>query len=338
MTLDDAAPTATEAVAIRRDVPAAVDAEPIDAPADDRQQRRHQRHCCCDCDGHRQRTGDSEALQEVHTDQEQPEQRHDHRATGEHDCPAAGSHCGRDRVVHVAPGVELGAVASDHEQGVVDSDTESDHRRDGRREVCGRQEAGDERNHAQRQADTDQRTHDRKTHRDDRPEGDQQDDNCGRQADAFGGGNRAVDERFTAQRDLEVRRLVCCRDLFDGRRRVLHRWWAIAHERHGNERDAARADLFGMVDRAVDVIDARQRTNLVDDSRRRVDVVRLEHDCGGETTDRWHVRGCKVVGALRVRSVETIVDVDARGDHAAKDDDADQCGEPDDDRAVAVVN
>ena len=127
-------------------------------------------------------------------------------------------------------------------------------------------------------------------------------------------------------------------DLLDCRRRVLDRWWAGPHERHRGERDASRADLFGMVERAVDVVDARQRTDLVDDGRRRGEVVGLEHDSGAEAGHRRHVGGGKVVGALRIGAVETVVDVGAGGDHAAEDDDADECGDPDDDGAVAVVD
>ena len=50
------------------------------------------------------------------------------------------------------------------------------------------------------------------------------------------------------------------------------------------------------------------------------------------------MRRSEVVGALRIGAVEAVVDVGAGGDHAAEHDDADECGEPDDDGAVAVVD
>ena len=51
-------------------------------------------------------------------------------------------------VVDVAAGGELGAVAGDHEQRVVDADAEPDHRRDRGGEVGGRQHGGDQRDRA----------------------------------------------------------------------------------------------------------------------------------------------------------------------------------------------
>ena len=93
-----------------------------------------------------------------------------------------------------------------------------------------------------------------------------------------------------------------------------------------------------MVDGTVDVIDSRQRTDLVDESSGRGEVVGLEHDGGADTRDRRHVRGGEVVGALGVGAIEAVIDVGAGCDQAAEDDDRDQRGEPDGDGAVAVVD
>ena len=133
--LDDACPTAAEVLAVGRGVTATVEAQSVDATTDHSQQRGHQGDGCGHGDGDGQGTGNGKALQEVHADQQQTEQRHDHRAAGEHDRPATCAHRGGDRTVHIASRGELCSVPGDHEQRVVDADAESDHRRDGRGEV-----------------------------------------------------------------------------------------------------------------------------------------------------------------------------------------------------------
>ena len=115
----------------------------------------------------------------------------------------------------------------------------------------------------------------------------QQDHDCGGQPDALGGRHFTVDEGIAAEADL-----------LDLRCRVIDRWWAIAREVHGGERDAAGTNLFGMIDRAVDVVDARQRPDLVDDCSGRGEVVRLEDERRAETGDPRHVGSGEVVGAL----------------------------------------
>lgn len=93
-----------------------------------------------------------------------------------------------------------------------------------------------------------------------------------------------------------------------------------------------------MVDWAVDVVDTRQGTDLIDDGSGGREIVGREDDGGSESRDRRHVRLGEVVGALRIGAVEAIVDVGARCDHSTDDDDADERGDPDGNSAIAVTH
>ena len=168
-----------------------------------------------------------------------------------------------NRTVHIAPRGELCSVPGDHEQRVVDATPSpiiAQRSRGSRLSVTARTRWGSR----QRQTDADQRADDRQTHGDDGAERDQQDDDrCG-QTDAFGRGHVAIDEGITTEGDVQCARrcaaaifsiLRCC---------VLDRRWPVLM----NETAAKRCswtNLFGMVEWAVDVVDARQSTNLVDD-------------------------------------------------------------------------
>ena len=87
----------------------------------DRRQHHHQH---ADCAGHGQTTNERQP------DDEQAEQRDHHGDAGEDDRPAGRIHGLHDGLFGLHSGVEVLAVASDDEQGVVDADANSDHRRD----------------------------------------------------------------------------------------------------------------------------------------------------------------------------------------------------------------
>src|SRR3954447_24002731 len=127
------------------------------------------------------------------------------------------------------------------------------------------------------------------------------------------------------------------RYLLDRGCRFLDRWWPVPHEGDSREGDPSGPDLLWVIDGAVDVVDTRQRPNFVDDGARGDQVGRLEVDGAADSGDRRHVRCRQVVGALRIRAIEAVVDVGTGVHHPTDDDHADEGGEPDDERAVTVV-
>ena len=147
----------------------------------------------------------------------------------------------------------------------------------------------------------------------------------------------ALHEGITAQRDLQTGRAMGRSDSLDSCRSVLDARRTGPRERDCGKRDPARADLFGMVDGTVDVIDARRaRISLTTAA---VDARSLVLNTTAElnpVADGMCGRG-EVVGTLRVGAVETIGDVGFRRDHAAQGDDADERGKPDDECAVTMV-
>jgi hypothetical protein len=138
-------------------------------------------------DGDHDRCGVAERGDERDPGELQAEDRHHDRATG-HD---HGLTCGRvgaaDRLVDVHPVCEVIAVAAQHEQRIVDADSEADHRAESR---CDRGDVdqpaqqSDDRQPGRQPGNCDAQRH---HGGDDGPEGDEEHDQCGKHADHLGG-------------------------------------------------------------------------------------------------------------------------------------------------------
>ena len=188
---DDATPTGPHAVlaAVAADEG---DLHPIEVRADDAEQRRQQRHRRHEDDQH---TGDgdrSRAVEVLHAHGAQAEQRDDHGAAGEQHGAAGGVDRVHDRVVGRQTGLDGRAVPDDDEQGVVDADTDADHRHELRRPVGHHEHVREQLADGERHADAEQGDDERHAGGDHRAERDQQDHECGDQADLFGAGLGAL--------------------------------------------------------------------------------------------------------------------------------------------------
>ncbi len=145
---------------------------------------------------------------ERQADDEQAEQRDDHRDAREHD----GATGGVDRVHHgffgLHPCVDVLAISADDEQRVVDADTESDHRGDLRGELGHPEGVGDDSEDAGAHAEPEQSGADRQSHRQHRSEGQHQDDHGGEDAEHLALGQFEWLEELAAVLDLQTGRAL----------------------------------------------------------------------------------------------------------------------------------
>ncbi len=163
------------------------DAQPVDPLAGDRQQRRQQGQRRDHREQHGDRGRHRDAVEEADAEQQHPHQRDDHGDAGEEHGAAGGVDGGDRRVARLQPLVEAVAEAGEDEERVVDADAEADHRRQLRREVGGVEDVGAERDQAEADAEGEEGGDQRQAHRHHRAEGQQQDDDRGKQADREGG-------------------------------------------------------------------------------------------------------------------------------------------------------
>ena len=111
------------------------------------------------------------------------------------------------RALRIGALVKRLSIPGGDEQGVVDADTDPDHRGHLWRERWNVEDSCEQCD--QREADTDaeQRGHDRQTHREQRTECEQQDQDRGDDPDSFASGLGLVGEHRAAELDLEVGRV-----------------------------------------------------------------------------------------------------------------------------------
>ena len=96
------------------------------------------------------------------------------------------------------------AVAGDDEQRVVDADAEADHRRHLDGELGHREHGGGETDHADAAEQPEDRGAEREAHRQHRPEGDEEDDDGGEEAERLAGRELELGEQLAAVLDGEA--------------------------------------------------------------------------------------------------------------------------------------
>ena len=94
------------------------------------QQGGKKRHGADDREGDGDASGDGHAGEEACVEDQHAQEGDDHGSAGEEDGPAGGVHGQADRRRDVRAGSQCLAVAADDDEGVVDSDSEADERRE----------------------------------------------------------------------------------------------------------------------------------------------------------------------------------------------------------------
>jgi hypothetical protein len=183
------------------------DAQPVDPPAGERQQRRQQGEGRGHRHRDRDRRRDRHPVEEGDAEQQHPQQRDDHGQAGEEDGAPGGVDRPHRRRLGVEPFVEPVAEAGEDEERVVDADPEPDHRRQLGGEVGGVEDVRPERDEAEADPQREERGEDRQPHRDRGAEGEEQDDHRGAQPDQERGvafGLAHLLDRLAAEVDLRV--------------------------------------------------------------------------------------------------------------------------------------
>ncbi len=313
--------------------------------AEERRQERdgdHHRHG--DDDGRRE----PQRRHERDTGELETENGDDHRASGEDDRLAGGGVGVARRLFHVHARGEVVAVTTEDEQGVVDTDTETDHGPEARSHRRDLDPGGEKTDHGQADGQARQRRHEREGHGDQRPERDVEDDQRGHDADRLRRPGRSLlQERgqFTTELHLSAR-------LF-GRRCVGDE----LVEDVPSELRSRGVELNGRERRGTVGRDRRASRDRVGDSesrRHRLDPSNRCFDPGGDPgvghrtvrdVEHDHRSGAGALGELLVQHVEGLLRFDARYlevvdlagiDDAVDHPRADDRDEPHDDHEPAV--
>ena len=341
--LHAAGPAVGHRLARRPPGPPAVHAEAVDPSPDHAEERGQQGDGAEHGHEHGGRRAEGEALQEAQPHQQQPEQGDHHGAAGEHHGPPGGAHGLHRGVVGRQAPLQRGAVAGDDEQGVVDAHADADHRRDLGGEVRRRHGGGPQAERRHRGHDAGDRGQDRQAHGHDRPEGDQQDDRRGQQADTLARGHLDVLEQVAAEGDLEpgvLQRLGLL-----GHRRGRRVGRVVGGQVDGGEGDGAvGGSLLRRVEGRGHRGDAGQRPDLVEVGAhggrggRSVEAGGVvEHDGGGVVGQVGHLRAGQVVGLLGVGAGEAAAVGEAAAEGALGGEEADEGDHPEGDHPPSVA-
>ena len=171
----------------RIDLAAATCADAVDPRTGEAQEGGKQGDGSGDHDEHDQRGRNAGGGQERHASDSETEDRDHDRPTGEDHGLTGGGGGAPHGFLHRHALGEVLAVAGNEEEGVIDADTDADHRHHLRRPRRDVDQIVDEPEGTRAQRKTEQGGADRETHRNHRAEGDQQDDDRGHNADHLAG-------------------------------------------------------------------------------------------------------------------------------------------------------
>ena len=225
----------------RIDLPATTRADAVDPRTGEAQEGGKQGDGSGDHDEHDQRSRNAGGGQERHAGDGETENRDHDRATGENHGLTGGGGGAPHGFLHRHALGEVFTVAGDEEEGVIDADTDADHRHHLRRPRRDIDQIVDEPEGTRAQRKPEQCGTDRETHGDHRAEGDQQDDDGGDNADHLAGAGLGFlehEEEFSVGFDPKPVGFVEFGTPFfeilegDGGHLVA-RWVLDANERHG---------------------------------------------------------------------------------------------------------
>ena len=313
--LDEAAPPVPEPGFVGRllAVKECRHVELVDVVTDESKHRRKQR----DRGEHRYEdrgsTADGQALDELEAHQQDAEQRDNDDGPGEHHGTSGRRHRARNRRLRVKAFLKALPVPRDHKQRVVDPNADADHRSDLGRELRHTDEVGEQKDQRQADRDTEDRTHQGQAHREQRAEGEEQDQDRCEQPD-----------RFCATRLLLLRDEDDVAAVFDLKSGGLNRVTQaddFVRFRFGDvdgllrEVEVCECDLAVSADltragrrvRARDFLDAGQRSHLGEkrfhlrlDHRVAHSGAGFEDDLGGSAGSRWDPALQDVLHLLRL--------------------------------------
>ena len=142
-----------------------------------------------ECRGHDQDDGsdgtDGEPSHEGQLEEEQAQERQDHRGAGKEDRSTRRGQGDADRLARVATFRQALPIPGDDEQGVVDADPKTDHRHDLGREHRGHEHVREQIKGSEGDGDAEQGGDDGQSHRHHRAKGQEHDDDGGEDADAL---------------------------------------------------------------------------------------------------------------------------------------------------------